>query len=327
MRKWLIFLLVIGLWFRFTGAAEAKEMSDQEKAKERMALYQKMETITQIPWYYFAGVDQYERNLRNKRKDLPDAEGLTAIHYTSDEWVGALNPNPQDKNPMSIALFGGVGMDGNGDGVADRHNPEDVLNTLASFLNSYGFDKEDIKIALWDYYERDTAVDIITGHAKVYHTFGKLTLDQHAFPVPLNANYTIKNTWGARRGWGGDRIHEGTDIFADYGVKVRATSYGIIESIGWNKYGGWRIGIRDLNNVYHYYAHMNGYEEGIKKGTVVKPGMVIGAVGSSGYGPEGTSGKFPAHLHYGMYRDLGYTEWSFDPYPYLKAWERKELQK
>lgn len=41
----------------------------------------------------------------------------------------------------------------------------------------------------------------------------------------------------------------------------------------------------------------------------------------------GTSGKFPPHLHYGMYKDNGYTEWSFDPYPYLKQWERQERMK
>jgi peptidoglycan LD-endopeptidase LytH len=50
-------------------------------------------------------------------------------------------------------------------------------------------------------------------------------------------------------------------------------------------------------------------------------------VGSSGYGPPGTSGKFPPHLHYGMYKDNGFTEWSFDPYPHLKMWERQERLK
>ncbi|NEU03096.1 peptidase M23, partial [Escherichia coli] len=54
---------------------------------------------------------------------------------------------------------------------------------------------------------------------------------------------------------------------------------------------------------------------------------VIGSVGSSGYGPPGTAGKFPPHLHYGMYKDNGRTEWSFDPYPHLRAWERYEYQK
>lgn len=327
MRKCLIFLTIIGIGLTAAYSVEAKEKSGQKLARERMALYSKMETITHIPWYYFAGADQYERSLRNTREDLPDAEGLIAIYYTPEEWTGVLNPDSKDTNPVSISLFQGAGKDGNNDGKAIRTDPEDVLYTFASYLQSYGFEKEDIKIALWNYYERSAAVDMIMGHAKVYHTFGKLNLDENAFPVPLNSHYTLENTWGDRRGWGGNRIHEGTDIFADYGVKVRSTTYGIVELIGWNRYGGWRIGIRSVNNVYHYYAHMSGYTDGIKKGTVVKPGMVIGNVGSSGYGPKGTSGKFPPHLHYGMYKDNGYNEWSFDPYPYLKSWQREERQK
>jgi peptidoglycan LD-endopeptidase LytH len=55
--------------------------------------------------------------------------------------------------------------------------------------------------------------------------------------------------------------------------------------------------------------------------------MVIGGVGSSGYGPPGTSGKFPPHLHYGIYKDNGYTEWSYDPYPHLRLWEKQERQR
>lgn len=99
---------------------------------------------------------------------------------------------------------------------------------------------------------------------------------------------------------------------------MKSTTYGVVELMGWNLYGGWRIGIRDIYNIYHYYAHMNGYSEDLKVGQVVKPGDVLGSVGSTGYGPPGTSGKFPPHLHYGMYKDNGHSEWSFDPYPYLK---------
>ncbi|MBD2786716.1 peptidase M23, partial [Xenorhabdus sp. 3] len=46
--------------------------------------------------------------------------------------------------------------------------------------------------------------------------------------------------------------------------------------------------------------------------------------GSTGYGPPGTAGKFPPHLHFGIYKDNGYTEWAFDPYMHLSLWERKE---
>ncbi|WP_373370365.1 M23 family metallopeptidase [Alkalicoccobacillus plakortidis] len=126
--------------------------------------------------------------------------------------------------------------------------------------------------------------------------------------------------------WGGRRIHEGTDLFAGYGVPIQSTSYGTVELIGWNNYGGWRVGIRDLDNIYHYYAHLSGFEKGLEKGDVVKPGQVVGYCGSSGYGKPGTQGKFPPHLHYGMYRDNGVTEWSFDPYPLLKSWRDKLIR-
>ncbi|WP_302053270.1 M23 family metallopeptidase [Bacillus sp. FJAT-29790] len=293
----------------------------------RMELYKKIETVTNIPWYYLAGIDQYERNVRKARRDIPKAEGITGIYFKPEEWAGILNPNPNDDNPMSIQLFGGLGIDGDGDGKATLSSDEDVLYTFAQFLLSYGTDHDNLKIGLWDYYKRDKTVGIIIGNANIYKKFGRLNLDDHAFPLPLRSNYSYKNTWGAARGWGGRRMHEGTDIFAGHGVPVRATAYGIVEMKGWNRFGGWRIGIRDINNNYHYFAHLSGFAKDVKLGQIVEPGMLIGGVGSSGYGPPGTSGKFPPHLHYGLYKDNGYTEWSYDPYPHLSLWERQERAK
>ncbi len=293
----------------------------------RMELYQKIESVTNIPWYYLAAVDQYERNVRQSRKDLPKAEGITGIYFPPEKWVGMMNPDPNDENPLSIEFFDGIGSDGDGDNKASLKNDADVLYTYARHVLNYGTDHDNIKLALWDYYQRDKTVSIIIGKAKIYKHFGHLNLESHAFPVPIRSNHSYKNTWGDARGWGGRRTHEGTDIFASYGVPVRATSYGIVEMKGWNKYGGWRVGIRDINNNYHYFAHLNGFSKDLHIGQVVEPGQLIGSVGSSGYGPPGTSGKFPPHLHYGMYKDNGRTEWSFDPYPHLRLWERQERQR
>ncbi|MBN6889091.1 peptidase M23 [Cytobacillus horneckiae] len=292
-----------------------------------MALYKQVESVTNIPWYFLAAVDQYERNVRQSRRDLPKAEGITGIYFKPEEWVGLLNPKLDDENPETIQFFEGIGFDGDGDGKASVHSDEDVVHAFANFLLKYGTDQDNLKIGLWDYYQRDKAVGIIVGKAQLYKHFGRLNLEEHAFPVPIGTHYSYRDTWGSARGWGGRRMHEGTDIFADYGLPVRATSYGIIEMKGWNKFGGWRIGIRDINNNYHYFAHLSGFSKDLKLGQIVEPGMVIGGVGSSGYGPPGTSGKFPPHLHYGMYKDNGYTEWSYDPYPHLKLWERQERAK
>ena len=321
--RYLLAFIILSLLFSFPFNVAAN--GEQEKIyQQRMELYQRVEAVTQIPWYYMAAVDQYERSVRKARKDLPAAEGLTGIYFKPEVWAGPLNPNPDDNNPTSIHFFEGLGIDGNGDGKAERNNDEDVLQAFANILISYGTDHENIKIGLWDYYKRDKTVGIIVDKAKIYKKFGRLNLDEHAFPVPLRSNHSYKNTWGDARGWGGRRIHEGTDIFADYGVPVRATSYGIVEMKGWNRYGGWRVGIRDINNTYHYFAHLSGFAKELKIGHIVEPGQVIGGVGSSGYGPPGTSGKFPPHLHYGMYKDNGYTEWSFDPYPHLRLWAKEE---
>jgi murein DD-endopeptidase MepM/ murein hydrolase activator NlpD len=297
-----------------------------DEYQERMKLYKKVETVTLIPWYYLAAVDQYERTIRQVRKDLPKPDSVIGIYFTPEKWAGPTNPNPQEENPAIIQFFNGMGVDGDGDGKASLKSDEDVLYTFANYLLSYGVDDDNIKIGLWNYYHRDKTVGIIAGKAKIYRHFGRIDLDSHVFPLPLRSNHSYRSTWGDARGWGGRRVHEGTDIFAGYGVPVRSTNYGIVEMKGWNKFGGWRVGIRDINNTYHYFAHLSGFAKDLRVGQIVEPGTLIGGVGSSGYGPPGTSGKFPPHLHYGMYKDNGYTEWSFDPTPHLRLWKQQERQ-
>ncbi|WP_461177182.1 M23 family metallopeptidase [Virgibacillus ainsalahensis] len=284
---------------------------------KRMSLFQKTEALTQIPWYYFAAIDNFERNIKEDDED----EQVISIAIPPKIWFGIGNStNITDEG--IIETFDGKGRDGNGDHIADPENPEDVLYTMANIILEYGPTEEDIRIALWNHYKRDLTVQTIMNTSKVFKKFQEINLTDRDFPVSTDYNYSYNNTWGDRRGFGGLRIHEGTDIFAGYGTPVKSTTYGVVEMMGWNLYGGWRIGIRDIYNIYHYYGHMNGYNDDIQVGKVVQPGDVLGSVGSTGYGPPGTSGKFPPHLHYGMYKDNGDSEWSFDPYPHLKKWEK-----
>ncbi|SDF14945.1 Peptidase family M23 [Fontibacillus panacisegetis] len=310
-------------------AAEAPGTPDSTHSKSvyelRRSLYEEIGILTQVPWYWLAAVDQYERTITPRGKVAKkDKERLVGLQFKDEVWAGALNPNPGDMNPATISLFGGLGRDATADGNADPGNDRDALFTMASYLLGFGFDDEDFRIALWRYYQNDSSVSRIRQFAKIYKTFNQIDLSASAFPLPVKSIYTFRDTWGDRRGWGGLRTHEGTDLFASYGVPVRSVCYGIVETKGWNPYGGWRIGIRDLSNRYHYYAHLQGYEKNIEIGDVVKPGQGVGWVGSSGYGPPGTQGRFPPHLHYGIYRDTGSTEWAFNPYPLLRQWEKEE---
>ncbi|MFT8311284.1 MAG: M23 family metallopeptidase [Sporolactobacillus sp.] len=321
LRSRIIYSLLI-IFFVSSQTVHAQVKPDTQ-AQERKALYLKTALLTDVPWNVLAGCDQYARNINALRLEKKNKNELISITFPKRVWAGLLNPDLNDENPKTIALFGGVGKDGNGDGHASLESPEDRLYTFAEQIVQSGPGEENIRIGLWNIYNRGKAVDLIEDFARLFDYATPAKLEQHAFPVPTNYNYDYASTWGAKRGWGGNRIHEGTDIFADYGTPVRATAYGVIELIGWNKYGGWRIGLRDLHGNYHYFAHLNGYAPGIHHNVITKPGQVIGYVGSSGYGPKGTMGKFPPHLHYGLYRDNGHAEYSVDPYPALRIWEQQ----
>lgn len=320
-------LFQFGTSFSLANASSTPTVSDQP-FEERRALFESMSGLSGIPWHFLAAIDQYDRTMKKNYKDEFVERNLIAIHFSPSQWVGPTNPDLEDVNPDTIQFFDGVGQDGDGDGVADRTSDTDVLYTRVQQLLSYGTGPDDLSIGLWKLYQNSRSVQRILQFSKLYEHFDTLDLNnKHAFPLPLRSDYSYRSTWGAARSFGGYRIHEGTDIFAGYGVPVRSTCYGIIEVMGWNRYGGWRVGIRDINNIYHYYAHLSGFDKTVQKGDIVEPGQVIGWVGSSGYGKPGTQGKFPPHLHYGVYRDAGLAEWSFDPYPLLRKWEREEAKR
>ncbi|UUZ83611.1 hypothetical protein LJK88_07170 [Paenibacillus sp. P26] len=188
---------------------------------ERRDLYEKVGLLTGIPWYELAAVDQYERTI-NQVKKRSAGSGPVAVYFTEAQWGGLLNPDPEDRHVDSIRFFGGLGRDGSGDGLADRGNDLDRLYSIAAYLAEKGTVRDDFKIGLWEYYQNNRSVERIEQFSKIYARFGTLDLDERRFIMPLNAEYTYRSTWGASRAWGGARIHEGTDIFAGYGVPVRA---------------------------------------------------------------------------------------------------------
>jgi len=152
----------------------------------------------------------------------------------------------------------------------------------------------------------------------------RLLSKQNQFPIEQEElESPLFNTYGDGRTWGADangRNHEGIDIMADKGTPVYSSTSGTINRIGWNTYGGWRINITDSSGKYKlYYAHLDAYAPGLKNGSKVKAGQLIGFVGDSGYGTRGTEGKFAPHLHFGLYQAS--TNQPLNPFYYLKYWE------
>lgn len=60
-------------------------------------------------------------------------------------------------------------------------------------------------------------------------------------------------------------------------------------------------------------------------GEEIEAGDLIGYMGDSGYGDEGTTGKFPVHLHLGIYLEEPDEEISINPYWILRYVEDSKL--
>ena len=113
--------------------------------------------------------------------------------------------------------------------------------------------------------------------------------------------------------------HEAIDIMAPRGTPVRAVVPGTIRKLFLSKPGGNTIYQFDEMGVYcYYYAHLDGYAEGLREGMRVERGEVIGFVGSTG-----NADPRSPHLHLAI-TDLGPERlwWkgkAVDPYPFLVA--------
>lgn len=124
-------------------------------------------------------------------------------------------------------------------------------------------------------------------------------------PIAKGFPYTGYDDFGARRTYGYTRPHLGHDMMAATGTPVIAVESGIVEALGWNQYGGWRIGIRSFDSKrYYYYAHLRQnrpYAANLALGKVVKAGDVIGYVGRTGYSThENVNNIKVSHLHFGL---------------------------
>jgi murein DD-endopeptidase MepM/ murein hydrolase activator NlpD len=110
--------------------------------------------------------------------------------------------------------------------------------------------------------------------------------------TPINGA-RLSSSFGKRKHpiLGFTKMHTGTDFAAPTGTPILASGDGLVVRAQWCGGGGNCVKIKH-NRVYQtVYAHMSKFGKGIKKGTRVKQGQIIGYVGSTGLstGP---------HLHY-----------------------------
>lgn len=124
-------------------------------------------------------------------------------------------------------------------------------------------------------------------------------------PIAKGFPYQSYDDFGASRTYGYKRSHLGHDLMGQVGTPIIAVEEGYVEALGWNQYGGWRIGIRSFDKKrYYYYAHLRKdfpYCKTLKEGDKVKAGDVIGYMGRTGYSTtQNVNNITTSHLHFGL---------------------------
>jgi len=201
-------------------------------------------------------------------------------------------------------------------------------------------------LKLYDYYlaayeavlggfvgEFEVAVTNDAGQATFERRYGLKVFS----PIAKGYYYTHNDDFGNPRNYGYNRPHLGHDLFGSVGAPIISVEDGLVEALGWNQYGGWRVGIRSLDGKrYYYYAHLkkdNPYAAWLDIGSKVRAGDVIGYLGSTGYSrQENVSNIKVPHLHFGMQiifdesQKDGYNQIWIDTYNIVRFLEQNRMK-
>jgi murein DD-endopeptidase MepM/ murein hydrolase activator NlpD len=115
-------------------------------------------------------------------------------------------------------------------------------------------------------------------------------------PVPVEGigRDQLRDTYNAARSQG--RTHHAIDIHAPRGTPVIAVADGTIRRLHSGSRGGLSVYLMDDDGTTrYYYAHLDGYAQGLHEGQRVERGEVIGYVGDTGNAQPGDY-----HLHFSV---------------------------
>lgn len=190
------------------------------------------------------------------------------------------------------------------DAVAEKLSAGETMQQLSDGMKYYDYYHEAYEAVLGGFvgeYSVETSVEGESGQKVWQARYGLKAFS----PIAKNYPFNDYDDFGASRTYGFSRNHLGHDLMAATGTPIIAVESGVVEIVGWNQYGGWRVGIRSFDGKrYYYYAHMRQnrpYHCDLEEGKAVKAGDVIGYVGRTGYSiNENVNNINQSHLHFGM---------------------------
>lgn len=208
---------------------------------------------------------------------------------------------------ITLLAYAAVRGGGEFDGSSEKY-----IDSIAEQLSQKEITKEDLeqKYEYFSYYYEayEAVLGGMVGEYEIADADGgfQKKYGLKAFsPIAKGFSYQDYDDFGVSRSFGYKRQHLGHDMMGLIGTPIIACESGYVEAIGWNRYGGWRIGIRSFDKKrYYYYAHLRQnrpYAEGLNEGDLVTAGDVIGYMGHTGYSDkENVNNIDTVHLHVGL---------------------------
>lgn len=299
------------------------EFGASEIPAEYIPIYQAAAKKYGVPWNLLAAVHRVETVFSTIGTMESYAGAIGHMQFMPCTWTGWSHPSCSglgagriDRgimvNPKAIAQYGGLGIDANGDGIADPFDLEDAIHSAAKYLADNGAANGQVDKAIFTYNHSMQYVSDVKGFMEKYVLYEPISLmpGTGGFNRPLNTNvnspfemrfHPIDKEW---------RLHGGIDFACTVGQPVPASKAGIVT------YSGWMDASRPTSGygIYVWVDHGGGYKTtyahlsaaSVAVGTQVKAGDIVGGCGSTGK----SSGP---HLHFEIFKNNKLV----DPAPFL----------
>lgn len=156
-----------------------QQLFELELPEENIPLYKEAAEAYNIPWTLLAAHHRIETKFSTMDPLLSPVGAEGHLQFMPCTFVGWSHPScsglgegeisEEDKtNPAVIAEYGGYGVDGNGDGLADPYDLIDALYSAANFLSKYGAADGDLETAIFQYNHSETYVQDILHYYDLY---------------------------------------------------------------------------------------------------------------------------------------------------------------
>jgi murein DD-endopeptidase MepM/ murein hydrolase activator NlpD len=163
------------------------------------------------------------------------------------------------------------------------------------FIDDNGTVKDTGKIIYASMYVNNKEINLYNFKYKNetgYYDLNGRSIVKSLMKTPINGA-RLSSSFGNRKHpiLGYTKLHTGTDFAAPSGTPIMASGSGTVIRARWCGGGGNCVKIKHNSTYQTIYAHMKNFAKGIRAGSKVRQGQIIGYVGSTGMstGP---------HLHY-----------------------------